>query len=299
MDASVAAASSRPAARLRGFIALTKPRVIELLLVTTVPAMIVAEGGIPSIGLILLTLLGGTLSAGGANAVNMVYDRDIDSVMERTQQRPLVTGLLGPTEALVFALVLEVAAFIVLWRFVNLLSAVLAVGAAAFYIAVYTLWLKRGTSSNVVIGGAAGAAPTLIGFAAVTGSLGWPAVVLFAVVFLWTPPHTWALAMRYVDDYRRADVPMLPAVASFANTTTQMVAYAVLTLIASVIFWPVAETSVFYLIVAVVTGAGFVWGCWQLRVSGSDTGAMKLFVFSINYLLVLFLAVAVDELVFQ
>jgi heme o synthase len=206
-----------PTSVVGAYIALTKPRIIELLLVTTVPTMVLADGGWPPLGLMLITLVGGTLSAGGANAINMYVDRDIDALMARTRERPLVTGIIEPRNALVFALVLEVVAFVVLAAGANLLAAGLAVGAAAFYVLVYTIWLKRTSRHNIVIGGAAGAAPVLVGWAAVTGSLDWTPVVLFLAMFLWTPPHFWALAIRYADDYRAADVPMLPAVAPAAE----------------------------------------------------------------------------------
>ncbi|MEO7556651.1 MAG: heme o synthase [Acidimicrobiales bacterium] len=202
--------------RTAAYIALTKPRIIELLLVTTVPTMVVAERGLPSLWLMVATVLGGTMAAGGANAINMYVDRDIDKLMKRTRARPLVTGIIEPRNALVFAIGLEVAAFGFLWAAVNLLSAVLAVSATLFYVFVYTLWLKRTTSQNIVIGGAAGAVPVLVGWAAVTNSLGWAPLVLFGIIFYWTPPHFWALAIRYRDDYAAADVPMLPAVAACA-----------------------------------------------------------------------------------
>ena len=199
----VTAEPVRLAARLKGFVALTKPRIIELLLVETVPAMIVAQRGLPSVWLMIATVIGGTLAAGGANAVNMYVDRDIDAVMNRTKGRPLVTGIVRPTEALVFALALEAVAFLWLWQFVNLLSALLAVSAMLFYVFVYTLWLKRRSSSNIVIGGAAGAVPVSVGWTAVTNSLdlsvgrNWAPIVLFAIIFYWTPPHFWALAIKY------------------------------------------------------------------------------------------------------
>ena len=205
-----------PTTVLGAYVALTKPRIIELLLITTVPTMVLAEGGWPPLGLILITLVGGTLAAGGANAINMYVDRDIDALMQRTQQRPLVTGVIEPRNALVFALALEVVAFAVLWWGANLLSALLALAATAFYVGVYTIWLKRTSTQNIVIGGAAGAVPVLVGWAAVTGSLAWAPIVLFVVMFCWTPPHFWALAIRYADDYRAADVPMLPAVVPIA-----------------------------------------------------------------------------------
>src|SRR5579863_9477485 len=219
MDVPVVAGAVSPGIRSRiaGFVALTKPRIIELLLVTTLPTMVVARRGIPSGWLILATLVGGALAAGGANAVNMYVDRDIDAVMHRTRNRPLVTGVVSPPAALVFAVVLELVAFGVLAAYVNLLSAVLAVSATLFYVFVYTLWLKRRSSQNIVIGGAAGAVPVLVGWTAVTGHLAWPPVVLFALIFVWTPSHFWALAWRYRDDYGAAKVPMLPTVASLTQ----------------------------------------------------------------------------------
>ncbi|HEY5424893.1 MAG TPA: heme o synthase, partial [Ilumatobacteraceae bacterium] len=196
-----------PTSTIGGYVALTKPRIIELLLITTVPTMVLAQRGWPSWSLVLITLVGGTLAAGGANAINMVVDRDIDKLMPRTQGRPLVTGLIQPRNALLFALILEVVAFGVLWAGANLLSAVLALSATLFYVFVYTLWLKRTSTQNIVIGGAAGAVPVLVGWAAVRNDVAWAPIVLFVVMFLWTPPHFWALAIRYADDYRAANVP--------------------------------------------------------------------------------------------
>ncbi len=209
-------------ARLAGFVALTKPRIVELLLVTTLPTMVVAARGWPPAGLVLATLLGGSLAAGGANAINMYVDRDIDAVMHRTRNRPLVTGVVQPAAALRFAVALEVVAFAELWALVNLLSAALAVSATLFYVFVYSLWLKRSTRQNIVIGGAAGAVPVLVGWAAVRNGLGLAPLVLFAIIFVWTPPHFWALAVKYREDYAAADVPMLPAVASLAVTARQI-----------------------------------------------------------------------------
>ncbi|HEY7940023.1 MAG TPA: heme o synthase, partial [Acidimicrobiales bacterium] len=214
-----------PMTRVGGFIALTKPRIIELLLVTTVPTMVVAARGMPPLSLIVATVLGGTLAAGGANAINMYVDRDIDKVMHRTQQRPLVTGVVQPTEALVFAIGIEVLAFFWLWATVNLISAVLAVSACLFYVFVYTLWLKRTSSRNIVIGGAAGAVPVLIGWTSVVGHLDWAPIVLFLVIVYWTPPHFWALAIKYRDDYASVDVPMLPSVASPHTTALRILQY--------------------------------------------------------------------------
>ena len=274
-----------------------KLRVVELLLVTTVPTMIVAEEGLPSIFLILATLLGGTLSAGGANAINMYIDRDIDPLMERTRHRPLVTGILSPAEALTFAISIEALAFLWLWLTVNLLSAVLAVGACLFYVFIYSLWLKRTSSSNIVIGGAAGAAPVLIGWTAVQNSLDWPPLILFALIYLWTPPHFWALAIRYKEDYSSARIPMLPVVAGPEFTGTKMVLYALEVWAVSIIFAPVAGMGVIYLCGALVLGAGFVYLSLQVRHRQTEQSAMRLFGFSITYLTLLFLIIAVDELV--
>ncbi|MEA3054620.1 MAG: heme o synthase [Actinomycetota bacterium] len=291
-------ALSRPSARARvgGFIALTKPRIIELLLVTTVPTMVVAQHGMPSLWLVLATVAGGTLAAGGANAINMVIDRDIDSVMHRTRNRPLVTGVVEPGEAMVFAIALEVAAFALLWATVNLLSAVLAVSATAFYVFVYTMWLKRTSTKNIVIGGAAGAVPVLVGWSAVTGSLGWAPVVLFAVIFYWTPPHFWALAVKYKDDYAAADVPMLPAVASMRTTAVRILRYTLLLWVLTVVFAPVAGMGPVYVAAAVGLGAVFTWFAVQLLRTGSTAVAMRLFSWSITYITLLFGAMAADQL---
>jgi protoheme IX farnesyltransferase len=295
-----------------GYVALTKPRIIELLLVTTVPTMIVAEQGMPPLWLIACTVLGGTLAAGGANAINMYVDRDIDAVMERTKGRPLVTGAVTPRAALVFAIALEAVAFLFLWTTVNLLSAVLAVSACLFYVFVYTLWLKRTSTRNIVIGGAAGAVPTLIGWSSVTGTLDWAPVLLFAIIFYWTPPHFWALAIRYRDDYAAADVPMLPAVVSVRRTAGRILAYTLLLWALTVAFSPVAGMGHLYLGSAIVLGAVFTayalrllrmpdpgltlsasGGVAELEVRAT---AMRLFTWSITYITLLFGAMAVDQL---
>ena len=203
-----------PTTVVAGYIALTKPRIIELLLITTIPTMVVANNGWPSLWLMLVTMVGGTLAAGGANAINMYIDRDIDALMERTKNRPLVTGLISPRNGLIFAISLEIVAFLVLWAGTNLLSGILALSATLFYVFVYSLWLKRTSKQNIVIGGAAGAVPVLVGWAAVTNSLSWTPWLLFLVIFLWTPPHFWALAIKHNDDYTAAGVPMLPSVVS-------------------------------------------------------------------------------------
>lgn len=274
-----------------------KLRVVELLLVTTVPTMIVAEKGFPSISLILATLFGGTLAAGGSNAINMYIDRDIDHLMERTKNRPLVTGVLRPTEALVFAITIETLAFLWLWLTVNFLSAALAVGACLFYVFIYSLWLKRTSSSNIVIGGAAGAAPVLIGWSSVTNSLDWPPVVLFALIFLWTPPHFWALAIRYKEDYSSARIPMLPVVAGTQFTGSKMVLYSLEVWATSLLFAPVAGMGAIYFCGALALGAFFVFLSLQVRKHQNERAAMRLFGYSITYLTLLFLLIAVDELV--
>jgi protoheme IX farnesyltransferase len=286
-----------PTSRVGGFIALTKPRIIELLLITTVPTMVLAEQGWPRTTLVLITLLGGTLAAGGANAINMVVDRDIDKLMPRTQGRPLVTGLIKPREAMVFAISLEVLAFAVLWRWANLLSAVLALSATLFYVFVYTLWLKRTSTQNIVIGGAAGAVPVLVGWAAVQNNVTWAPVVLFTVMFLWTPPHFWALAIRYADDYRAANVPMLPAVASMAVTVHKMVLYTAAMVIATLVLWPVADLGLIYGITAVVLGLLFLWGTIDLGRNPTPQRSMRVFGYSITYVTLLFAAMTIDVLV--
>ena len=281
-------------ARLAGYVALTKPRIVELLLVTTVPTMFVAEGGVPSVWLMVATVLGGALAAGGANAVNMVVDRDIDSLMERTCQRPLVRGVMTPRAAMVFAVVVEVAAFAWLVATVNLLSAVLAVSATLFYVFVYSLWLKRSTTRNIVIGGAAGAAPVLIGWSAVTNSLAWAPVVLFLVIFYWTPPHFWALAIRYREDYSAAGVPMLPSVVSLRATSNRILSYAAVMVALTVVFWPVAGMGVLYFVSALMLGTAFAVFAVAVRRNPNERTAMHLFSFSITYVTLLFGAIALD-----
>jgi len=286
-----------PTSTLGAYVALTKPRIIELLLITTVPTMVLAEQGWPSTALVLVTLVGGALAAAGANAVNMVVDRDIDAVMERTRNRPLVTGAINPRPALVFALVLEVAAFAVLWAGANLLSALLAFAAAAFYVVVYTLWLKRTSSQNIVIGGAAGAVPVLVGWAAVRDTVGWAPVVLFAVMFLWTPPHFWALAIRYRDEYRAAGVPMLPSVVPIVVAARQMIGYAVAMVAATLLLVPVADLGAIYAAAAVLLGVAFIGSTVALARVPSAVASMRVFAFSITYVTLLFAAMTLDVLV--
>ncbi len=282
----------------RAYVALTKPRIIELLLVTTVPTMVLAEGGWPGWWLVVLTVAGGALAAGGANAINMVIDRDIDRLMVRTQHRPLVTGALGPGRALAFALVLEAAAFAVLWAGANLLSALLALSATAFYVVVYSLWLKRTSRQNIVIGGAAGAVPALVGWAAVTDGLAAAPWILFAVIFFWTPPHFWALAIRHADDYRAASVPMLPAVAPLQRTVRSMVAYTVV-VVALTLWLPFVTTGLgwIYGATAVSFGAAFLVATASISRRPTPERAMSVFSFSITYVTALFAALMVDVLV--
>mgnify|MGYP000919691422 FL=1 len=283
--------------RLAGYLALTKPRIIELLLVTTVPTMFVAQGGVPSVWLMAATVIGGTLAAGGANAVNMVVDRDIDGLMERTMHRPLVQGVMSPRAALTFAVCIEVAAFTWLLATVNLLSAVLAVSATFFYVFVYTLWLKRTTTQNIVIGGAAGAVPVLVGWSAVTNTLGWAPVVLFLIVFFWTPPHFWALAIRYRDDYSAASVPMLPSVATLAETARRIIFYSVVLVGLTLVFASVAGMGPVYVGSALVLGLLFGAMAVAVRRDPSERTAMRLFSYSITYMTLLFAAMVVDVLV--
>ncbi len=283
--------------KVAGYVALTKPRIIELLLVTTVPTMFVAEGGMPSVWLMVATVVGGTLAAGGANAVNMVVDRDIDALMERTMHRPLVRGVMTPRAALVFAVVIEVVAFVWLFATVNLLSAVLAVSATFFYVFVYTLWLKRTSTQNIVIGGAAGAVPVLVGWSAVTGTLGWAPVVLFLVIFFWTPPHFWALAIKYRDDYSTAEVPMLPSVTSLGETVRKMALYTVVLVALTLVFSPVAGMGWVYLGSALVLGLAFGVLVEAVRRDPGERTAMRLFSWSITYVTLLFAAMVVDVLV--
>ncbi len=284
-------------ARAAAFVALTKPRIVELLLVTTVPSMILAQGGLPSLWLIAATVIGGAMSAGGANALNMYIDRDIDKLMHRTRNRPLVTGAVRPVEAAVFASALIAVSFVWLWAFANLLAAALATAAAAFYVFVYSLWLKRTSVRNIVIGGAAGAMPTLVGWAAVTGSLDWPPLVLFAVIFYWTPPHFWALAIRYRSDYQAADVPMLPAVMSLKATAHRIVAYTVVLVALSLLLVPVADMGIVYLLAASVAGAGFIALAVGVMRNPEPTRSLRLFGWSNVYVMILFGAVAADVLI--
>lgn len=290
-------AGRAPRSVVGGYIALTKPRIIELLLITTVPTMVVAEGGWPAFSLILITLLGGTLAAGGANAINMYIDRDIDALMERTKTRPLVTGLIAPRNALIFAISLEILAFAVLWAGANFLSACLALSATFFYVFIYSLWLKRTSKQNIVIGGAAGAVPVLVGWSAVTNSLSWTPWLLFLLIFLWTPPHFWALAIKHREDYTAAGVPMLPVVESHEKVIRSMILYTIALTISSLIIVPVGNLGWVYGVSAAVLGVAFLWGTIALGRTNSPAASMKLFSFSISYISVLFIALTVDVFV--
>ena len=284
------------ASTLRAYIALTKPRIIWLLLVTTVPAMVLAAEGWPSPWLIAATLIGGMLAAGGANAINQYADRDIDALMERTRERPLPMGILEPVRALWFGLVLAALSGVWLTITVNILAAALAVAAFAFYVGVYTYYLKRSTVQNIVLGGAAGAAPPLIGWAAVTGELSIAAAFMFLLVFYWTPPHFWALSLVLADDYRKAGVPMMPVVRGEAETKRQIGLYSLMFVPLALAFTLIAGLSAIYFGTAVVGGAIFLWLALRLYRSEGTKGALALFHYSISYLTLLFGAVAVDQL---
>lgn len=288
---------STRAQKIAAYVALTKPRIIELLLVTTVPSMIVAARGFPRMSLVLWTLLGGTLSAGGANAINCFIDRDIDEVMPRTRKRPLPQHRIAPARALLFGVILGVIAFAQLWATVNLMSALLATAALLFYVFVYTIGMKRSTPQNIVIGGAAGAVPALVGWSAVTGTVELPAVVLFGIIFYWTPPHFWALSMRYEKDYAAAGVPMMPVVYGREETTRHMVLYCLMLTAVSLAFFSVAKMGLIYLVSAVALNAVFTGWAVKLHRDPTTRRAWGMFRFSIYYLALLFLAIAVDVLV--
>jgi len=285
----------------KAYFALTKPRVIELLLITTIPVMILAQRGIPELWLILATFIGGAMSAGSANAFNCIIDTDIDKIMGRTKNRPLVTGQLSSLQAKVFATVLGVVSVLWLGFFVNWLSAGLALAAELFYIFIYTLLLKRRTSQNIVWGGAAGAMPVLIGFSAVTNSLSWSAAALFLIIFLWTPPHYWPLSIKYKDDYQAAGVPMLPVVANPNRVALEIVIYSYAMVLSTFVLIPIAPMGLIYTAVAVLGGAWFIFEAHLLQKktkAGIENNPMRLFHISISYLTVLFIAIGVDPLLY-
>jgi protoheme IX farnesyltransferase len=288
-------------ARVMGFVALTKPRIIELLLITTVPVMFLAAGGVPDLWLVVATMIGGYLSAGGANALNMYIDRDIDAMMHRTEQRPLVTGLISPREGLVFGITLTVVSTVWFALLVNPLSAGLSLTAILYYVFVYTLGLKRRTAQNIVWGGVAGCLQVFIGWSAVRDELGWAPFVLFLVLFFWTPPHYWPLSMKVKDDYERVGVPMLPVVAGNQVVARQIVLYSwVMVLTSLALWWPLGETSWFYPVVAAALGAFWLKEAHALHarakagVTGPKLKEMRLFHWSITYATLLFAAVAID-----
>ncbi|MEZ3160090.1 heme o synthase [Microbacterium sp. BWT-B31] len=284
---------------IRAYVALTKPRVLELLLVTTVPVMILAQGGLPNLWLVLATVIGGSLSAGSAAAFNMYIDRDIDAHMQRTENRPLVTGEVSPRGALVFAWTLAVVSTAWLLVTTNWLAATLSAAAIFFYVVVYTIILKRRTEQNIVWGGIAGCFPVIIGWTAVTGSLAWPPIILFVLVFLWTPPHYWPLSMKYKKDYDDADVPMLGATRNGSQVGLQVILYAWATVACSLLLIPVAGTGLVYTVSAVVFGGWFIYESHRLynrAVRGTEARPMRVFHASITYLTLLFVAIAVDPL---
>ncbi len=298
LDRDINEASTRPHSvreSVSAYIGLTKPRIIELLLVTTVPAMVLADNGLPHPLLILGTLIGGTLTAGGANAINCYIDRDIDQLMTRTRHRSLPSHRVTPERALVFGIAIGVLGFLELAVLINVLSAVLAVSAILFYVFIYTMWLKRTTVQNIVIGGAAGAIPPMVGWAAVTGRVDLPSLVLFAIVFFWTPPHFWALALRYRSDYAAAKVPMLPVARGEEETRRQILLYSIVLVGVTLLLYPTGGAGIVYLVVAALLGAGLIRMAVQLFRSKDAFPVMKLFTYSITYLALLFGAMILDQ----
>ena len=289
----------RAGSTFRAYLSLTKPRVVELLLVVTAPTMILAERGIPSLWLVLATLIGGAFSAGSAGAFNCYLDRDIDRLMNRTQGRPLVTGEISDRQALVFAWVLGAVSIAWLWIFTNWVAALLSLGAILLYVVFYTMILKRRTAQNIVWGGVAGCMPVLIGWAAVTGDLSWPPFILFLIIFLWTPPHYWPLSMKYRDDYQAAGVPMLAVVRGRAQVGLQVILYAWATVACSLLLIPIADMGLVYSVVAVASGAWFIFEThrlYNLTIRHEHVSPMRVFHGSIAYLTLVFVAVGVDPL---
>ncbi|MFN0096175.1 MAG: heme o synthase [Dehalococcoidia bacterium] len=295
-----ALALARPSmlSTVRNFVALTKPRIIVLLLVTTVPAMVVAQGGWPSSWLVIATLIGGTLSAGGANVINCWYDRDIDAIMRRTRSRPTVTGAVEPAYALAFGVLLGAAAFVFLWIATTPAAAALSLAALLFYVFIYTAWLKRRTAQNIVIGGAAGAFPPMVGWAAVTGDISLASVLMFAVIFFWTPAHFWALALRLKDDYAEAGVPMLPVTNGPAETRLQILRYSVLLVVMTMLLAPAAELRWIYLGGSLAVGGVFIWFAFKLWRSPATVSPMSLYKYSLLYLALVFALMGIDAAVY-
>ena len=297
-----AAAEPGVMGRVQAYVGLTKPRIIELLLVTTFPAMFLAAGGFPPLGLAVITFVGGTLSAASANVFNSVLDADIDEQMRRTRRRPMVREQVSKRAAYTFGVVLGIISTLMLGLGANWLAAALSVTAILYYVFIYTVWLKRRTAQNIVWGGVAGCFPPLIGWTAVTGSVAWPPIILFLIVFFWTPPHTWALGLRYREDYASVDVPMLPVVKDAPHVAWQILVYSVLTVVTSLALWPVAGTTLMYPIVAGIAGAWLVWESVALlnraRAGMRDAALkpMRLFHWSNSYLAIVFIAAAVDPL---
>ncbi len=281
-------------ATLRAYIALTKPRIIALLLITTVPAMVVAERGLPSLWLVLATVVGGAISAGGANAINCWYDRDIDGVMKRTSNRPLVTGAIDPASALAFGVALGAGAFAFMWFATTPVAATLSLAALLFYVFVYTIWLKRRSPQNIVIGGAAGAFPPMVGWAAVTGGIEPASLAMFVIIFAWTPPHFWALSLKLEKDYAEANVPMLPVTAGAATARARILVYSALLVAVSFALVALGEVALVYAVVAGAAGAGFLWIAFRLWRAPARTSPMTLFKYSLLYLAVVFIAMGLD-----
>ncbi|MGH2400187.1 MAG: heme o synthase, partial [bacterium] len=286
----------RGVARILDYVSLTKPRIVVLLLVTTGAAMLVAAPGVVSPWVMLSTLVGGALASGSAGAINQILERDIDALMARTRRRPIAAGRIDPPFAFAFAVVLGALAFAILASFVNLLSAVLAMLGLLFYVFIYTVWLKRATPQNIVIGGAAGAVPPLVGWAAATGRVEFPAVLLFLIVFLWTPPHFWALSLYRLEDYARAHVPMLPVVAGEHETRRQIVIYSVLLVSTTMLLYPIGSMGWMYVSAAAALGSVFLWRAIHLRRAQTPQSARGLFSYSIVYLALLFAAMVMDRM---
>ena len=277
------------------YIALTKPRIILLLLVTALGGMFLASKGAPLISLAALVLVGGTLGAGGANALNHYLDRDIDELMKRTRRRPVPGLRVKPLHALIFGISLNILAFVILYFWVNLLAACLTLSATLFYVLVYTRWLKRSTTQNIVIGGAAGAVPPMVGWAAVTGSLDLPALYMFAIVFFWTPPHFWALSLLIKDDYAQAEVPMLPVVRGVPETTRSIMLHTIILVAITILFFTIQVLGWIYLATAIVLGLGFLFFAWRLLTVGGIRVTRQLYLYSLLYLALIFVAIMVDS----
>lgn len=291
------AQAAAPRSVVKDYVALTKPRIVSLLLLTALGGMFLASGGVPDASLTLVVLVGGALAAGGAHALNHYLDRDIDGLMRRTRSRPVASGRVPPQRALALGILLNLIAFVMLGALVNPLSAALTLCATVFYALVYTMGLKRATPQNIVIGGAAGAVPPMVGWTAVTGSLDLPAVYLFAIIFFWTPPHFWALALLIKDDYARAKVPMLPVVAGVAQTKWSILLYSLLLVALTIMFFTTQAVGWVYLASACALGAAFLFYAWRLFRQPGILGARALYLYSLLYLALLFLAIAVDSLV--